>query len=716
MTRGGDRRRACRSPRTILLATGALLALAAPASAGDGTFTAAPGGPVPVGQTPVFVIAADVDEDGDPDLVATNKDSDSVSVLIGDGSGGFAPATSRTVGDNPETVAAGDFNGDGHQDLATADFLGDTVSILLGDGAGGFGAAAAFTVGDGPIGVVAADLNGDARLDIVAADYSASTVTVRLGDGAGGFGAAASANVGLSPFGLAVGDLDGDGAEDVATANFAADTVSVLIGDGAGGFAPAVHTGVGTTPTSVAFADIDRDGDEDLVSSDFNSDTVSVLIGDGAGGLGAPTSLAVGDGPTRVAVADVDGDGDEDLVTTAYGADTVSLLRGDGTGGFAPATTAGSVGDTPYAIAVADLDRDGDPDLATADSYADTVSVLLGKGPGADAGNLLVNPGAEGGGAAGMLSAAPAFTGWTRTVGTPTYVRYSTVRFPSLIGAPRWGGGTNVFSGGPGASAEAEQIVGVADRAASIDAGLAGATLSGLLGGYGAQDDTALLKATFRDGTGAALGSPLSIGPVTAADRRNRTVLLRRTAKGAIPTGTRSILITMVMTRATGTYGEGTLDDLSLRVSAPAPPPGTGAPSTPADPPAATRPAALVSPRASVSPAGVASVGMACPASAPATCRGTIALSIAAPVAGRATSHQTVVIARGGRRINLGRRAYAVAPGRRATIGVRLNRAGRSRMADRRTLAVRAVTTVRQPDGTSTSRTSRITLSRGAGW
>lgn len=608
----------------VLLLAGALLALAGSAQAGDGTFSAPPGPAPGVGDAPRSIAVADLNGDGIQDLVTGNRFADTVSVLLGNGAGGFSPAVATSVDPGPlsvgiEAVAVADLNNDGKQDLITANFQGDSVSVLLGDGAGGFsstiGTAVVF---DTPLSVAVGDLNDDGNQDVVTANRDADVVSVLLGNGAGGFAPALATTVGDAPSSVAVVDLNGDARQDVVTANHDGDSVSVLLGNGAGGFGtPAPATSAGDGTASVAAADLNGDGDQDLVAANANGNTVSVLLGNGVGGLTAASGPApsVGGAPQSVAVADLDNDGTQDLVTANFG-DTVSVLRGKPAGGFGVASPAATLDTHPYAIAVADLNGDGNQDLATANFLSDNVSVLLGNGPSPNVGNLLVNPGAEGAGAAGTSTTTPAFAGWTRTEGQPTFVRYATPGFPSLIDAGRWGGGSSLFAGGIGESAAAEQTVAVVDRATAIDAGLASATLSGLLGGNRAQSDAASLSATFLGAAGQALGAPLTIGPVSAADRGNRTILVRRTTTGVIPVGTRSIRVGMTMTRASGTYDDAYLDDLSLRVSQSAP-----------------SPVAIALPTAKTTP----------------TCRGKRATIVATTTVTRGTARRDVIVGRPGR-------------------------------------------------------------------
>jgi hypothetical protein len=94
----------------------------------------------------------------------------------------------------------------------------------------------------------------------------------------------------------------------------------------------------------------------------------------------------------------------------------------------------------------------------------------------------------------------------------------------------------------------------------------------GFFGGYRIQGDAASLTATFRNGSSTSLGN-FTIGPVTPAERiaefgnitlNQATGLLSRTTSGAVPVGTRSILLTLGMLRAVVSYNDGYADNLSL--------------------------------------------------------------------------------------------------------------------------------------------------------
>jgi hypothetical protein len=88
-----------------------------------------------VGLSPLCVAAADINEDGKPDLISANSGTNTLSVLTNNGSGGFGLYATLVVGsiDNPypQFIVVADVNNDGRPDLASANYFDNSLSVLL---------------------------------------------------------------------------------------------------------------------------------------------------------------------------------------------------------------------------------------------------------------------------------------------------------------------------------------------------------------------------------------------------------------------------------------------------------------------------------------------------------------------------------------------------------------------------------------------------------
>ena len=134
--------------------------------------------------------------------------------------------------------------------------------------------------------------------------------------------------------------------------------------------------------------------------------------------------------------------------------------------------------------------------------------------------NLIVNPGAENGSGANVLTGEIVVpTGWTTTSNFTAAV-YASAPSPDFVldrdDAALIGGGNNYFAGGPiNPLSTASQIISFDDLAADVDAGRLSFLLTGYLGGYSGQNDAITIGATFLDGTNAVLLASL-LGPVNS--------------------------------------------------------------------------------------------------------------------------------------------------------------------------------------------------------
>jgi len=340
---------------------------------------------------PRWVTPADVDGDGDLDLLHTSE----VQVVAwsrNDGTGdigGFYTVGLVTATDH---IIAADLDVDGDIDVLLSDNAGVPDSKIVwfrNDGLGTF---------DGPHLVssaqvdarvlVAADLDRDGDPDVVSASPSDGSLMWhenRLREAAhGDFDPVANViSTGNSDACcLLAADLDRDGDEDVVLGTRGDGSIrwhENRLGDG-------VNDDIAGTPTLVSSAvaglqaitvvDADRDGDPDLASASYLGDEfsnteneISLFRNDCTGAFGMQELLvSLRRGPHRLLASDIDLDGDDDLVFSAVFDNYVGWFENlDGAGTFAP-ESALAFTHNPVVLAIGDVDRDGDPDLVTSDA------------------------------------------------------------------------------------------------------------------------------------------------------------------------------------------------------------------------------------------------------------------------------------------------------------------------------------------------------------
>ncbi|MDO8431069.1 MAG: FG-GAP-like repeat-containing protein [Candidatus Binatus sp.] len=360
---------------------------------------------------PVWVMTADFNDDGRPDLIVANLLDDTVSMLLnttapGASTPSFATQKTFASGVGPQSVAAADVNGDGKPDLIVANRFAATVSVMLNTtapipatatfDANSFATQKVFATGVNPRSATAADLNGDGKPDLIVANDDDATVSVMLNSTLPGaripsFAAQQTFDAGAGAYSVTTAEVNGDGKPDIIVANYHANSVSVLLnttvpGAVTPGFAAQQTFAIGRQSDSVTAADVNGDGKPDLIVANSGDNTVSVLLNTTAPGAAMPSfttqqTFATGLGAFSVTTADLNGDGKPDLIVTNTPAGTISaLLNTTAPGAITASFTAPqafAVGDLPQVLTAADVNGDGRPDLVVPNFNAGTVSVLL---------------------------------------------------------------------------------------------------------------------------------------------------------------------------------------------------------------------------------------------------------------------------------------------------------------------------------------------------
>lgn len=304
-------------------------------NAGAGVLSVAHTYSLPSNLTALGIVSADLNGDGNLDLVVNQAGSAgsswSYSVLLGNGDGTFqSPVNySQSTATGSYPLVMGDFNHDHKTDLVIAAGT-SSLAILLGNGDGTFSSPVYyFDGGGGPLFV--GDFNSDGKVDIIAGPNASnsSQPSLLLGNGDGTFAAATfpTSLTGFAPQFSA--DMNNDGNPDLISTN------QIALGNGDGTFTllPPLTPGAGISFDVISVGDLNNDGKPDLtltVSDSQSPSHTGVLLGNGDGTFATIIHVTdVGAVPV-VLISDMNGDNLPDLVFSWPPPGSITLLRGLG--------------------------------------------------------------------------------------------------------------------------------------------------------------------------------------------------------------------------------------------------------------------------------------------------------------------------------------------------------------------------------------------------
>ena len=266
------------------------------------------------------MVTADFNNDGMDDTAASHYNSDA-GVYITFGSADHSGETTfYELGAASRYLRAADMDGDGDQDLVVSNYPesgGPNLYVLTNDGAGNFTVGGVNVSGNSPSGLALGDFDNDGDMDAAFGMHHSSVWRVLTNDGSGNLSVTAS--YGLSAVeGIETGDFNGDGWIDVVATNLNANRAVFYFNDGTGSFVQNqdISTG-GEYPPFMRAGDFDGDGDLDVVVTHQTSNDLTLLENDGTGTFSFGQSYPLGDSVVgQFTAADWNGDGVLDMVAT----------------------------------------------------------------------------------------------------------------------------------------------------------------------------------------------------------------------------------------------------------------------------------------------------------------------------------------------------------------------------------------------------------------
>ncbi|MCC6697324.1 MAG: VCBS repeat-containing protein [Candidatus Hydrogenedentes bacterium] len=381
-----------------------------------------------VGPNPCAIVAADLNEDGLPEIVTADRGSmgdpreerpanDELSLLVAQPGLTYEAKPPLRAGFAPWCVVAVNIDALKAPDLVVGSFhdaRNRDLTLFRNLGENGF-EPSTYAVPDaglryesvlnddeqpiyttpGITAVAVRDINRDGFRDAAAAGWASGVIAVFPGHAETYFGAPKLVEARGGPRDVQLADFDGDDQLDMAATMYNSNEIALWKGDGAFGFTEVRRfASRAPLPHKLRVADMNGDGKADLIVAHcFTSDSVAIFFGDGGFSFSVSQEIEMSDkNDLRVVedevrdaiVDDFNGDGRQDLAASCFASERVCVfLNRSSSGQGAPLSWEQerySYNDArPYALCSADFNGDGKRDIGVTLWQANSVAILLGR-------------------------------------------------------------------------------------------------------------------------------------------------------------------------------------------------------------------------------------------------------------------------------------------------------------------------------------------------
>ena len=324
------------------------------------------------------VEVADLDNDGNLDVIGGGEDPRTITIWYGDSNGRLFEFQSLPIKGDIRSIAIEDMNNDGYPDLVFSTQKDDSgIRVWMNQAGRTWIRGTSTSNALGHEGVRTADINLDGFEDIIASDREGG-IRVWLSDGKGAW----SLESGPTKMGffmdVALDDFDKDGLIDIAGAGWGAKgSLRVWFGDGTGGWLSTAPLAMGSF-YSLSTDDLNGDENPDILAGSYRKG-IHIFLGDGKGNFIKESSPISEGSYWKVLPYDLNGDNQKDLVASSINAQGIRAWISDDNGKWLELEGQFPAKGTFYGMTLGDLNRDGQNDLFAA-SFGEGIKVWMGKG------------------------------------------------------------------------------------------------------------------------------------------------------------------------------------------------------------------------------------------------------------------------------------------------------------------------------------------------
>lgn len=333
------------------------------------------------GTMPRQIALADIDEDGDLDLISSYVADNVIAIYFNDGYGYFN--SNRIINSVDEIVSGSivvvDIDDDGKLDIISG---GENSIIWYKNlGNGNFGPCqyisdSTYMYPD----VFVIDIDNDNLKDVLFSSYGDGKVGYYKNLGNGFFSSLSILdNNADGASSISANDLDNDNLPDVLATSFWNNEVKWYKNNGNGNFsAPLIISTNALSSKLVTTSDLDNDNFSDIIYYNHPNLMWKKNLGNGLFSTPVPisSSLIV---PSFLSAVDIDNDYDIDLIVPSTGNDTLFWQENLGGGIFGPKQIISTEIDGPYGISAGDISGDGTIDIAVGGRFDNTITVFHSK-------------------------------------------------------------------------------------------------------------------------------------------------------------------------------------------------------------------------------------------------------------------------------------------------------------------------------------------------